>query len=51
MAFRQGQHVWAEFPGGDVPAVVLQVDGDDLIVQEDGTQRVEHIPASRCRAR
>ena len=49
MSSTQGQHVWAGFPGGEVEAVVLEVRGDDLIVQEDGTSRAERIAASKCR--
>lgn len=51
MGFTQGQHVRASFPGGEVEAVVLEVLGDELIVQEDGTSRAERIPASKCRGR
>lgn len=49
MGFFQGQHVVAKFPDREVNAVVLEVRGSELVVQEEGTQRAETIPAAWCR--
>lgn len=52
MSFRQGQHVVARFPSsGDVDAIVLEVRGSELVVQEVGTERAETVPATNCRPR
>ncbi|WP_169786835.1 hypothetical protein [Nitriliruptor alkaliphilus] len=51
MSYIQGQHVIASFPSGDVVATVLEIRGEELLVQEQGTERAELIPADRCRPR
>ena len=39
---RQGDHVTVKGPNGDTfEAIVLEVRGDDVIVQEKGTKRAE----------
>lgn len=51
VSFHQGQHIWANFPDGEVAAIILEVRGDILVVQQEGTQRAEEIHAERCRKR
>jgi len=51
MGFIQGQHVIAEFTEGDVvQVVILEIRGNEALVQELGTQRAEWIPLSRLSA-
>ena len=44
MSVYQGQHVTVEFPDDTVEAVVLEVRGDEALVQEVGTGRAEWAP-------
>lgn len=44
----QGQHTTAWFPdSGRVEVIILEVRGDEALVQEVGTQRAEWVPANR----
>lgn len=50
VSINQGQHVTAEFGRNDVvEAIVLEVRGDEALVQEKGTRRAEWIPLSDIR--
>ena len=51
MAFALGDWVWAEFTGKEVPAIVVEIVNDELVVQQEGTRRRDAIPSSRCRPR
>lgn len=39
----QGQHVTADWPLGSCKVVILEIRGDQALVQELGTQRAEWI--------
>lgn len=49
MAIFQGKHVIAEFPDATVEAVVLELRGDEALVQQKGTQRAEWIAVRNLR--
>lgn len=40
----QGEHVTASFPDATVEAIVLEVRGNEALVQQAGTRRAEWIP-------
>lgn len=49
MGIYQGAHVVAQFPDATVEAIVLEVRGNEALVQQKGTQRAEWIPLSQLR--
>ena len=46
---RPGEHVVVEFPDATVDAVILEVRGNEALVQERGTRRAEWAPINRIR--
>ena len=45
----QGQHVTADWPYDSCEVVILEIRGDEALVQEMGTRRAEWIPLRSLR--
>lgn len=46
--FYEGQHIWVNFPGNKVKAVVSEIGNGELKILEEGTSKAEWVPAGWC---